>query len=96
MPLFAGDQWRTAARVAQLGAGIQLANGPRRVFEAPGAELIAALPGAVRRVLDAAGYAAAARKIAEEAAGLAPMEDAVDLLAAATGSAAAPGQLAGS
>jgi UDP-N-acetylglucosamine:LPS N-acetylglucosamine transferase len=96
LPLFAGDQWRTARRVAQVGAGIELANGPRRVFEAPGPELMAALPGAVRRVLDDSSYAAVARRLGDEMAQLAPVDDAVDLLAGATGSAVAPGLRQGS
>jgi MGT family glycosyltransferase len=96
MPLFAGDQWRNARRVAEVGAGIALADGPRRVLELPGPELIAALPDAVVRVLDEPGYGAAAVRMADAVAELAPIDAAVDLLAGATGSAAAPGRWAGS
>ena len=96
MPLFAGDQWRNARRVAQAGAGIELAAGPRRVFELPGPELIAALPDAVSRVLDDPGYGAAALRMADAIAELPPVDAAVDLLAGATGSAAAPGPRRGS
>jgi hypothetical protein len=96
MPLFAGDQWRNARRVAQVGAGIALADGPRRVFELPGPELIAALPDAVSRVLGEPGYGAAALRMAEAIAALDPIDAAVDLLAGVTGSAAAPGPRVGS
>jgi UDP-N-acetylglucosamine:LPS N-acetylglucosamine transferase len=96
MPLFAGDQWRNARRVAQVGAGIALADGPRRTLELPGPELIAALPDAVARVLQEPGYGAAALRMADAIAELGPIDDAVDLLTGATGSAAAPGRWAGS
>jgi UDP:flavonoid glycosyltransferase YjiC (YdhE family) len=96
MPLFAGDQWRNAQRVAQVGAGIALADGPRRTLELPGPELIAALPDAVARVLDEPGYGAVALRMADAIAELDPIDDAVDLLAGATDSAAAPGRSAGS
>jgi MGT family glycosyltransferase len=96
MPLFAGDQWRNARRVAQLGAGIELADGPRRVFELPGPQLIAALPDAVTRVLDEPAYGAAALRMADAIAELDPIDAAVDLLAGLTGSAAAPGPRVGS
>jgi UDP:flavonoid glycosyltransferase YjiC (YdhE family) len=96
MPLFAGDQWRNARRVADIGAGIALANGPRRVFELPGPELIAALPDAVARMLDEPGYGAAALRMADAIAELDPIDAAVDLLAGAMGSAAAPAPRVGS
>jgi UDP-glucoronosyl and UDP-glucosyl transferase len=96
MPLFAGDQWRNARRVAQLGAGIELADGPRRLFELPGPQLIAALPDAVARLLDEPGYGAAALRVADAIAELDPIDAAVDLLAGVTGSAAAPGPPVGS
>jgi UDP:flavonoid glycosyltransferase YjiC (YdhE family) len=96
MPLFAGDQWRNARRLAQVGAGIALADGPRRVFDLPGPQLIAALPDAVSRVLDEPGYGAAALRVADAIAELDPVHAAVDLLAGATGSAAAPGPRLGS
>jgi Erythromycin biosynthesis protein CIII-like, C-terminal domain/Erythromycin biosynthesis protein CIII-like, N-terminal domain len=75
LPLFAGDQWRTARRVAQLGAGVQLGDGERRVFDPPRDAVIAALPDAVLRVLDDARFAEVARRLGEEMAGL-PAADA--------------------
>jgi MGT family glycosyltransferase len=96
MPLFAGDQWRNARRLAEVGAGIELADGPRRVFELPGPQLIAALPDAVSRVLGDPGYGAAALRLADAIGELDPIDAAVDVLADATGSAAAPGPSAGS
>ncbi len=71
-PMFA-DQPRNAARVAELGAGIVLGRGAR------GAERIGA---ALRDVLDDHTYASAAARVAEEAAALAPLDDAVGLLEA--------------
>ena len=94
VPLFAGDQWRTARRLEQLGAGIELAEAPRRVFDLPSARLIAALPDAVRRVLDEPAYGAAARRLAVAIAELEPVDAAVDVLA--TGSGVGPGLRLGS
>jgi UDP:flavonoid glycosyltransferase YjiC (YdhE family) len=96
IPLFAGDQWRTARRLEELGAGIELAEAPRRVFELPDPRLIAELPNAVRRVLDEPSYRAAAQGLAAATAELEPVDAAVDVLAGATGSAAGPGLLLGS
>jgi UDP:flavonoid glycosyltransferase YjiC (YdhE family) len=75
LPLFAGDQWRTARRVAQLGAGLQLEEGERRVFDPPQDAVIAALPEAVRGVLEEARFAEVARRLGDEMAGL-PAADA--------------------
>ncbi len=62
MTLFGGDQRRNGRRIAEIGAGIALDEDGRMMFEPPGAEVIAALPGAVRRVLDDPGYGRAARR----------------------------------
>jgi UDP-glucoronosyl and UDP-glucosyl transferase len=80
LPLFAGDQWRTARRVAQLGAGVQLEDGERRVFDPPQDAVIAALPEAVGRVLDEARFAAVARRLGDEMADLPPADAAVAAL----------------
>ena len=80
LPLFAGDQWRTARRVAQLGAGLQLEEGERRVFDPPQAAVIAALPEAVRRVLEEARFAEVARSLGAEMAGLPPADAAAAAL----------------
>ena len=75
VPMFA-DQPRNAARVAELGAGIVLGRGPRGV---PG------LGDAVRTVLGDPGYASAAARLAAEAAALAPVDEAVELLESRVG-----------
>jgi hypothetical protein len=82
LPLFAGDQWRTARRVAQLGAGLQLEEGERRVFDPPQEAVIAALPEAVRRVLEEARFAEVARRLGDEMAGLPAADAAAAALAA--------------
>ena len=82
LPLFAGDQWRTARRVAQLGAGLQLEEGERRVFDAPQDAVIAALPEAVSRVLEEARFAEVARSLGVEMAGLPPADAAAAALVA--------------
>ena len=82
VPLFAGDQWRTARRVAQLGAGVLLEEGERRVFDAPQDTVIAALPEAVGRVLDEARFTEVARSLGAEMAGLPPADAAAAALAA--------------
>jgi hypothetical protein len=82
LPLFAGDQWRTARRVAQLGAGVLLEDGERRVFEPPGPQLIAALPEAVRHVLADARFRSAAQGVGQELAALQPADAAVAVLEA--------------
>jgi hypothetical protein len=80
LPLFAGDQWRTARRVAQLGAGLQLGDGERRVFDPPQDAVIAALPEAVGRVLEEPHFTAVARRLGDEMAGLPPADPAVAAL----------------
>jgi hypothetical protein len=75
LPLFAGDQWRTARRVEELGAGIAVHAGERRVFDPPSDEVIAALPEAVGRVLDDARCREAAAGLGAQMAAL-PTADA--------------------
>lgn len=83
MPLFAGDQWRTARRLAELGVGIVLDEGERRVFEPPGPEVFAALPGAVSALLADAHARDTAQRFAAEMAALRTADAAVATLAAA-------------
>ena len=64
VPGFA-DQLRNAERVAALGAGIAL-----------GADSVAGLGDAVRRLLDEPSYGAAARRVAAEVAGLPTVDEA--------------------
>jgi UDP:flavonoid glycosyltransferase YjiC (YdhE family) len=80
LPLFAGDQWRTARRVAEIGAGIVLEDGERRTFDPPGEHVIARLPNAVRRLLDDATFRRAAERIAGEIAALPPADAMVAVL----------------
>jgi hypothetical protein len=80
LPLFAGDQWRTASRVAQIGAGIRLEDGERRVFEPPQDAVIAALPEGVGRLLDEARFAEVAQGLGDEMAGLPPADAAAAAL----------------
>jgi UDP:flavonoid glycosyltransferase YjiC (YdhE family) len=82
LPLFGGDQWRNARRVAQVGAGIAVEGATRAMFDHPGPAAIDALPGAVRSVLDDRGYGHAARAIGAAAAALPPVDAAVDVLRA--------------
>src|SRR6185295_8962905 len=77
LPLFAGDQWRTARRVGELGAGIVLEHGERGVFEPPGAAVLSALPIAVMRQIEEPAFADAARALQADFARLAPADDAV-------------------
>lgn len=82
LPLFAGDQWRTARRVEELGAGVVLEDGERGVFEPPGDAVLSALPAAVRRLVDEPAFADAAGGLRADFAGLAPADAAVPVLAA--------------
>jgi UDP:flavonoid glycosyltransferase YjiC (YdhE family) len=75
MPLFAGDQWRNARRVAELGAGLLLDDDPRRVFDPPGPRALGALPDALECVL-------ADRRFRTEAAVLAREIDALPVATA--------------
>jgi UDP:flavonoid glycosyltransferase YjiC (YdhE family) len=83
MPLFAGDQWHNARRLWEIGAGIALVGEtatPRKMFEPPDLDVFASLPGAVRRLVDEPGHAAAAGQIAADAAALPPVEAAAAAL----------------
>jgi UDP:flavonoid glycosyltransferase YjiC (YdhE family) len=82
LPLFAGDQWRTARRVAELGAGVLLEEGERRVFDAPEPSVVTGLAGAVGRALDDASMTAVARGLGEEIAALPAADAAAAALAA--------------
>jgi UDP:flavonoid glycosyltransferase YjiC (YdhE family) len=82
MPLFGGDQWRNAHRVAQVGAGIAVEGARRALFDHPGPAEIDGLRRAVGRVLDDRRYQRGARAIAATADALAPIEAAVDVLRA--------------
>ena len=82
LPLFAGDQWRNAGRVARVGAGISLAGGVRRVFDLPEPALLAALPRAVEAVLGASPPRRVAGTLAAATAALPPADAAVPLLEA--------------
>ena len=75
VPLFA-DQPINAARVAALGAGIALEGGPAAAAERSPAEIVAA----VRRLLDEPGFGEAVRALADEAAALPPVDEAVPAL----------------
>jgi len=83
VPLFAGDQWRNAARIEQVGAGLAITGAPRRTLDPPGPDALAALPGALQRVLDEPRFTQAASRIAREMEGLVPVDAAPALLAAA-------------
>ena len=72
MPLFA-DQPANARRVAEIGAGLALADGPRA---------LSALPAAVEQVLDDPRYRAAAQGIAAEMQSQPSIDDAVGVLEA--------------
>jgi UDP:flavonoid glycosyltransferase YjiC (YdhE family) len=82
LPLFAGDQWRTARRVADVGAGLVLQDGERRVFDPPGPALIAALPTAVQDVLADSRFRETAQRFGAEMATLPPASAAVTALEA--------------
>ena len=82
LPLFAGDQWRTARRVDELGAGIAVHAGERRVFDPPSDQVIAALPEGVARVLDDGRYGDAAAGLGAQMAALPATDAAAAVLAA--------------
>jgi UDP:flavonoid glycosyltransferase YjiC (YdhE family) len=80
LPLFAGDQWRTARRVGELGAGVVLEDGERGVFAPPGDAVLSALPAAVSRLVDDPAFADAARALQADFARMAPADAAVPML----------------
>jgi UDP:flavonoid glycosyltransferase YjiC (YdhE family) len=83
LPLFAGDQWRTARRVAQIGAGLVLQDGERRVFDPPGPRVLAKLPGAVEGTLTDPSFGRTAQRIGREITALPSADAAVAVLEAA-------------
>jgi hypothetical protein len=68
--------------VSDVGAGILLEAGERRVFDPPQDAVIAALADAVRGVLDDARFGAAAKRLGDEMAALPPADAAAAGLAA--------------
>lgn len=85
LPLFAADQWLNARRVAELGAGVMLAEPPgaeRRALDLPAGSVLAALPDAIRRILTDPAHRGEARSLAGAVAALPPVEAAVDVLEA--------------
>ena len=63
MPLFGDDQRHNARRVEQIGAGIRFEGAPRTMFEPPGVDVLAELPGAIHRGLETLPPVAAARDV---------------------------------
>jgi UDP:flavonoid glycosyltransferase YjiC (YdhE family) len=87
IPLFGGDQWHNARRVAETGAAIALEDpGGRAFLEPPAPETIAAVAPAVRRLLDGPGYDRAAARIAADIGDLPPVDEAPAVLRALTSS----------
>lgn len=85
LPIFAGDQWRNARRVDDLGAGIALEgtrDAKRRMLDGPDPQALGNLPDAIDAVLHDPGYGRAARDLAEAIAALTPVNAAADLLRA--------------
>ena len=87
LPLFGDDQWANARRVAEIGAGVALEGDRRpgrRMLDGPDPETLAALPGAIERVLADPGYRRAAGGVADAIDALAPVDAAVDALLVAS------------
>jgi UDP:flavonoid glycosyltransferase YjiC (YdhE family) len=82
VPLFAFDQWANAAAVARAGAGIALTaeRTTRQVLGLPSADTIKQLAPTVARVLDEPAYGREARRIADAARTLPPVDSAVAVL----------------
>ena len=80
LPLFAGDQWRNARRVAELGAGMLVDNDLRRVFDTPSSRAMQALPDAVAEVIGNPRYREAAALIRREIGGFPVATAAVPVL----------------
>lgn len=100
LPLFASDQWHLARRVADTDAGIVLPRHPepgRLAHGLPAADVVAALPRAVARVLDDPAHRRAAHDLAEQLAALPSVDEAaLDLLAAVTSRSVSPSPSPGS
>jgi UDP:flavonoid glycosyltransferase YjiC (YdhE family) len=90
LPLFAGDQWHNARRVAQIGAGICLEGAARTMFDHPGRDVLDELPSALGRVLDGSRYRRAAQRVEHEIEALPPVGDVARALRAITDAAARP------
>jgi UDP:flavonoid glycosyltransferase YjiC (YdhE family) len=85
VPMFA-DQPSNALRVAEIGAGIALpAPASLRAVVEHGTEVLAGLDEHVRRLLAEPRYARAARRVAESARALPPVDATADVLAAIAG-----------
>jgi UDP:flavonoid glycosyltransferase YjiC (YdhE family) len=84
MPIFGGDQWHNARRVADVGAGVALEgqHAERRMLEGPEPAVLDALPDAVEAVLQDPGYRRGALRIADAIDALPPIDAAVDVLQA--------------
>jgi UDP:flavonoid glycosyltransferase YjiC (YdhE family) len=84
LPLFSMDQRANAAAVARSGAGVALDAdlAVRGALQLPSEQTLGALGPAVARVLDDASYRDAARRIAESASALPPVDAAVEVLEA--------------
>lgn len=80
LPLFAGDQWHNARRLAEVGVGLSLTEPRRAMFDRPGQQLLSALPAAVERVVTWHRYRRAARGLADEIAALPPVSAAPRVL----------------
>jgi UDP:flavonoid glycosyltransferase YjiC (YdhE family) len=80
VPLFSGDQWNNARRVAATGAGIVIEGATRAATALPGADVVAALPAAVERVLGEPAFRRAARTLASAFAALPPVDRAPAVL----------------
>jgi UDP:flavonoid glycosyltransferase YjiC (YdhE family) len=90
VPLFSSDQWDNAAAVSRAGAGVALdtERSTRGVLDLPGVDTLLELAPAVQRVLDAGSFRRHARRIADAMGTLAPVDSAIDALAAMSGQAA--------
>jgi UDP:flavonoid glycosyltransferase YjiC (YdhE family) len=82
LPLFAGDQWDNARRVAEVDAGICLEREAGRMLDHPEPAVLASLSGAVRAVLDEPRYRAGAARVAAAIDTLPTIDAAADALPA--------------
>jgi len=82
MPLFGADQRANAERVAELGAGVAVANVPPTMFAPPDDAVMAALPAAVGQVLGDRRFEIAAQRVRAEIAELPPVASAAGVLEA--------------
>ena len=82
VPIFGGDQWHNARRVADVGAGIALEGqrAERRMLDGPEPAVLDALPNAIEAVLRDPAYRRAALRIAGAIDALPPVDSAVDVM----------------